>query len=79
MSNTATTKTALQSTNFWTGIATIVAALFSYFAISPDLDGAAVLADGAQQAVTAISTKNYIALFGVVVNVGNILYHLFKK
>lgn len=72
-------KAAVKSTNLWTGIATLVAAAFSYFSLTPDLDSAAVLASEANRAAEAISTRNYIVLFTVLVNAGNILYHLFKK
>lgn len=78
MSNTVT-KTPLQSTNFWTGIATVIAGAFSYFAVSPDLSAADVLVGEAQKAVDAISTKNYVAIFAVAINVVNIFVHLFKK
>ena len=81
MSNTTQTRAqaVVGSANFWTGIVTVITAAFSYFAIAPDLTTVDVLAGEAQKAVDAISTKNYIALFGVVVNAGNILYHLFWK
>jgi mannitol-specific phosphotransferase system IIBC component len=72
-------KAVASSTNFWTGIFTVITAAFSYFLISPDFSSAEVLAGEAQKAVDAINTKNYIALFSVLVNAGNILYHLFKK
>lgn len=78
MSNTVT-KSPLKSTNFWAGILTVVTGGFAFFAISPDLDSASVLANEAHRAVEAISTKNYTLLFTVVVNAGNILYHLFWK
>lgn len=79
MANTPTKKTALTSWNFWTGLATVIVALFSYFAISPNLEAAGSLTDAAKQAADAIATKNWVTLFAVLINVGNILYHLFKK
>ena len=79
MANTTPAKTPLQSTNFWTGLATVIAALFSYFFISPDPTAAADLSNAAHTAVEAISAKNWVALFAVLINGGNILYHLFKK
>lgn len=72
-------KAALKSTNLWTGIATLIAAAFSYFSLTPDTDSAVVLASEANKAVEAISTRNWIVLFTVFVNAGNILYHIFKK
>lgn len=70
---------ALKSTNLWTGIATLIAAIFSYFSLTPDLASADVLAGEAARAVEAIQTRNWIFLVTVAVNVGNILYHLFVK
>lgn len=70
----ASLKSPIQSWNLWTGIATIVAAVFSYFALSPDPAAAQ-----AHRASEAISAKNYILLATIVFNIGNILYHLFKK
>lgn len=75
----ASQKTPLKSSNLWTGVATIVSAVISYFALTPDLSSAKLLSDEAHRAVDAISTRNYVVLFTVVVNVGNILYHLFRK
>lgn len=72
-------KAAIKSPNLWTGIATIVSAGFAYFSLTPDLSTAQILADEANRAAEAISTRNYVVLFTVVVNAGNILYHLFKK
>jgi len=70
---------ATRSTNLWTGVATIVAALFSYFALTPDLTTADVLAGEAHKAVYAITTKNWVVLATVAFNLANILYHLFVK
>lgn len=70
---------ALRSTNLWTGIATIIAALFSYFALTPDLSAAGALAEEAQKATDAINAKNWVVLAAVAFNVANILYHLFVK
>lgn len=75
----ASLKSPIKSWNLWTGIATIVAAVFSYFALSPDPAAAQALSDEAHRAAEAISTKNYILLATIVFNIGNILYHLFKK
>lgn len=72
-------KSPLKSTNLWTGVATIVSAAFAFFSIAPDLSSAGILADESHRAVDAINTKNYGLLIAAVVNVGNILYHLFKK
>lgn len=70
---------ALSSSNFWIGLATLAAAAFSYFGVSPDLAAAGSLGEAAQQAADAISTRNWVLLFSVAINVGNILYHLFWK
>ncbi len=72
-------KTSLKSTNFWTGIATIVAAGFGYFSIYAELGAAEALSAEAGKAVEAIETKNYFALISVAINAGNILYHIFIK
>lgn len=72
-------KSPLQSTNLWTGVATIVVAVFSYFFISPDLSSAGVLAQEGHKLIDSIASKNYAFLLAAVVNIGNILYHLFKK
>lgn len=70
---------AIKSTNLWTGIATLVAAVFSYFALTPDLALADTLAGEAARAAEAITARNWVVLLTIVVNVGNILYHLFVK
>ena len=72
-------KSPAKSTKFWTGISTVVLAGFAYFFITPDFDAAQTLGDEARIAVEAVNTKNYIALITVFVNIGNILFHLFKK
>jgi len=72
-------KSALQSTNLWTGIATIVTAVFLYFGATPDLAAADQLTGEASRLVDAIAQKNYGLVLAVVVNAGNILYHLFLK
>lgn len=77
--STAVKKSPLRSTNFWAGIATVVAAGFAYFSVTPDLDQASVLANEAHRVVDSVVTKNYALLIAAVVNAGNILFHLFKK
>lgn len=72
-------KSPAKSFNFWTGISTVVLAGFAYFFITPDFEAAQSLGDEARIAVEAVSTKNYLALITVAINVGNILFHLFKK
>lgn len=72
-------KPAIKSTNLWTGIATLIAAVFSYFALTPDMALADTLADEAARAAEAITARNWVVLVTVVVNLGNILYHLFVK
>lgn len=75
----ASKSSAIRSTNLWTGVATIIAALFSFFALTPDLSTADVLAGEAQKAADAINAKNWVVLAAVAFNVANILYHLFIK
>lgn len=77
MSNTAP-KTPFKSTNFWTGIATIVAAAFGYFAVTPDAAAAGQLADTAQSVTEAVQAKNWPLLFGIVINAVNVVTHLVK-
>jgi peptidase E len=78
MANTTPTKTPWKSTNFWTGIATVLAAGFAYFGISADAAAAVDLADTTTRAVEAIESKNWALLFGVGINVVNIVTHLWK-
>ena len=79
MANTTpTTKSPLKSTNLWTGLATLVAAAFAYFGVSPDAAAAADLANTTTQVVDAIETKNFALLFGVLINAVNIVTHLVK-
>lgn len=74
-----TEKTPLQSLNLWTNLATLVAAAFSYFSLTPDMSAAQALGDEAHRAVDAIQSKNYVVFATVIFNVANILYHLWKK
>ena len=79
MANTTpTTKSPLKSTNLWTGIATLVAAAFAYFGVSPDMAAATDIASTTTQVVDAIETKNFALLFGVLINAVNIVTHLVK-
>ena len=71
-------KSILQSKNFWTGIATILAAAFAYFGVTVDTAAAATLTDGAQTVTDAVETKNWLALGVFLLNSGNVLFHLFK-
>lgn len=75
----ATEKTPLQSTNLWTNLATLAMGVFSYFSLTPDLSTAQTLGDEAHRAVEAINTRNYVLFATVLFNVGNIIFHLFKK
>lgn len=68
----------IKSKNLWTGIATIVAAAFSFFAINFDPATVDTLTDAAHKAQEAITARNWVLLFSVVINLGNIIYHLFK-
>ena len=72
------TKTPFQSTNFWTGILTVIAAAFAYFGVAPDLAVSNELADTTKDVVDAVVTKNYALLFGVLINVTNIVQHFIK-
>ncbi len=73
------TTSPLKSTNFWTGVATVFAALLAFFALTPDWAAADQLAEESKRAIEAVQARNYVALFTVVVNAGNIIYHLFFK
>ncbi len=77
MSNTPK-KGPLQSKNFWTGIATLLASGFLYFGISVDAQAVTLIGDTAGQVTNAIETKNWTAIVLILVNSGNILIHLFK-
>lgn len=68
----------IASKNLWTGLATIIAAAFSFFAINFDAAAVDTLTEAAHKAQDAITAKNWVLLFSVVINVGNILYHLFR-
>lgn len=78
MANTTPTKTPLKSSNFWTGLATIAAAAFGYFAIAPDAATAADLSGAAHQLTDALQAKNWPLLFAVVINAANVVTHLVK-
>ena len=71
-------KPVWKSKNFWTGIATILAAAFAYFGVTVDTAAAATLTDGAQTVTDAVETKNWLALGVFLLNSGNVLFHLFK-
>jgi hypothetical protein len=75
----SSSKSPLTSSNFWTGAVTIVAALIAFFALTPDWAAADQLAEESRRAIEAVQARNYVALFTVVVNIGNIIYHLFFK
>lgn len=74
----STTKSPLKSTNLWTGLATIVAAAFGYFAITPDAAAASDLSETAKRLTDALAAKNWPLLIGIVVNAANIIGHLVK-
>ena len=76
---TVAKKTPLQSSNFWTGIFTVISAGFAYFSIYAETGAVQGLSEEAAKAVEAVQTKNYFGLIAVAVNVGNIIYHLFIK
>lgn len=79
MSNTTpTTKSPLQSKNFWTGIATILTAAFLGFGISVDASSVDTLTQTGTQVYDAISQKNWLAAGLVLINSANVLFHLFK-
>ncbi len=80
MANTTPAKKSpLKSTNMWTGIATLVAAAFAYFGVSPDAAAAVDLANTTTQVVDAIETKNFALLFGILINAVNVVTHLVKN
>ena len=79
MSNTtAPTKSPLQSKNFWSGIITILTAVFLGLGIKADAAAAGQLAEVGTDVATAIAQKNWLAAGIVLVNSANILFHLFK-
>jgi len=79
MANTTpTTKSPLQSKNFWSGIITIVTAVFLGFGVKADITAASQLADIGSDVAEAISQKNWLAAGIVVINSGNIIFHLLK-
>lgn len=71
-------KTALQSANFWTNVATVVVGVVLAF-FTPDLPTSGEISGEVANIVGAIKTANYGLLITALFNVGNILFHLFKK
>lgn len=79
MSNTTTTpKSSLQSSNFWTNIITVAVGVL-LAVVTPDFDLSQQVSGEVTGLVTAIKTANYGMLVTVLFNLGNILYHLFRK
>jgi len=66
------------SPNFWTGIATLIMAVFAYFKLTPDPATAVTLGEEAAKAAEAITARNWVLFLTGLFNIGNILYHLFK-
>lgn len=80
MANTKpTTKGPLQSTNFWTDIATVLLSGALFFSITPDAAAANEIASGAHTVVDAFQTKNFVLALPGIIKLANILWHLFKK
>jgi len=78
MANQPTTKSPLKSKNLWTGIITIITAVFLGFEVMPDPAAVDVLSDTGAAVAEAIKTKNWLSAGLVLVNSGNIIFHLFK-
>ncbi len=78
MSTTPTTKSPLQSKNLWTGVATLVASIFLFFGVTVDSAAVELITDTSGQVADAIQTKNWTAILIILVNSGNMLFHLFK-
>lgn len=79
MSNQTTTKKSpLQSSNLWTNIGTIVVAVILAF-LSPDLNASGQISGEVANVVSAIKAANYGLLITALFNLGNIIYHLFRK
>jgi hypothetical protein len=71
-------KSSLGSSNMWTNIGTIIVAIILSF-LTPDLPTAAQLGAEIQGVIAAIKAANYGLIITAVFNLGNILYHIFKK
>lgn len=78
MANTTPTKSPFQSKNFWTGVVSILSALFLAFGVAPDADAVGDLSETGTAVADAIKSKNWLAAGLVLVNSANILFHLFK-
>jgi hypothetical protein len=78
MANTTPTKSPLKSKNLWTGIITILTAVFLGFEVMPDPAAVGVLTDTGTAVVEGIKTKNWLSAGLVLVNSGNIIFHLLK-
>ncbi len=79
MSNTTpTTKSPLQSKNLWSGVITILTAVFLGLGIKADAAAAAQLTEIGTDVAEQIAQKNWLAARIVLVNSANILFHLFK-
>ena len=76
MSNVS--KTSLQSSNFWTNIVTAaIGVLLAFF--TPDLPTAGEISGEVASLIATIKTANYGLLITALFNIGNVLYHLFRK
>lgn len=73
-----TTKSPLQSKNMWTGIISILTAVFLAFGVMPDADAVSTLTETGTAVAEAISQKNWLAAGLVLINSANIIFHLFK-
>lgn len=76
MSNVS--KTSLQSSNFWTNIVTAAIGVLLAF-VTPDLPTASEISGEVAGLIAAIKTANYGLLITALFNIGNVLYHLFRK
>lgn len=78
MANTTPTKSPLKSKNLWTGVISIITAVFLAFGVAPDPEAVGVLTDTGTAVADAISQKNWLAAGLVLINSANIIFHLFK-
>lgn len=72
MATSAKTKTPLQSSNFWTGLATIIGIIMALFHISPDAQLVQQGAESVTQVVSAVESKNWLTLLGLLAT-GNLI------
>lgn len=75
---TTSKKSPLASVNMWAGIATLVAALFGYFQITPDAAAAEALSTNAHSIVNALESKNLALIITAAIPALNNIYHFIQ-